>query len=1066
MERTGHTHRLARLNAFVLLMLGGSLLAWMGGNCGGVPLTALDPNAGLTDSSGRPVLGDAADNVAPTLTFVQPSRDLVVDRGLQVLVEWDDVDPDNNAVIEVTLDRDGIPNSGNEVSLVSDRLEDGDGFQHDRYILDTATLQYGNYIVRARISDAVNSIVQVQAPGLISVVPPGTGPRNTPPTLAVLTPDVDSGVAQGDTLVITWQAADADDFDAELVVLFDKDNDPDNDNPADPAESGVIVLPNTVENANPRLVTDAGTYTLTVDVSQVPVRESGDPYYVRVTVSDGVNPPVHRYAPGLIRVLGMASGTVDLAGVGKTIMGARWLGFNPGAMTGSRVRTVTDADGDGIEDCCIIARFGIPFGRANIGEAWLLFGRDGERFGGDINVNSIGSLIRGHVFTAPPPSVQNPPNELPRTEGITDVVAIPNIDTSDADALPELVFGLPHVDGLSNGRDDDPADLSCDPSNRAIYCDPFGQNISDAFNDGVGPDGPPGGESLGFVSLVSSSGFGGGSGSVIALGNAGQGGGRNGARWQPCIFDPRDINQVTGGLDAAWPITVCETGSPGFPALNPIAQPGAATVNAHWGQTVDVLHDVNSDGIPELVISAPKNMLDIEYWRSQYPALLPSIDPLFRAHPHLPTDGDISGEFPGVDGRLGGSRFYEGNVIVFFGQDWINLLTSVHSRGSRISSIDGDENGTMSFPFFPAFAGDNPWDPFCCLCGDFPDGCDGLCTVRALTGPAFFEVAGEKASDELGGGRSAGDFNLDGPGDLLVGAPFADHGDWPDVGAAYILYGRLTVGNLRLSDLNNAQAPRPPSVRIFGDQPHDHFGSWQESVQDFNGDRIEDVLIASGDADGPKGVDSGMVAVLFGGQQVTGDFLASELATPELRGIRFYGAHPGARAGANASTAGDFNGDGFGDLLITAPGETRVAGGLVRRGVVYLIFGGPHLDANRVITLDLVGRPYEDTNGNGVLDAGEDSNVNGLLDPYVPGAVFISPYQLSSLDEAAPSNAAFVGDMDGDGFDDIMIGNPEADFIDPEAPTQRRPDAGEAYLIYGNNAGTNSLVPQGIVSGP
>ena len=44
-----------------------------------------------------------------------------------------------------------------------------------------------------------------------------------------------------------------------------------------------------------------------------------------------------------------------------------------------------------------------------------------------------------------------------------------------------------------------------------------------------------------------------------------------------------------------------------------------------------------------------------------------------------------------------------------------------------------------------------------------------------------------------------------------------------------------------------------------------------------------------------------------------------------------------------------------------------------------------------------------------------------------------------------------VGDIDGDGFDDVMIGNPDADFVDPASPGQRRPDAGEVYLIYGNN---------------
>ena len=119
--------------------------------------------------------------------------------------------------------------------------------------------------------------------------------------------------------------------------------------------------------------------------------------------------------------------------------------------------------------------------------------------------------------------------------------------------------------------------------------------------------------------------------------------------------------------------------------------------------------------------------------------------------------------------------------------------------------------------------------------------------------------------------------------------------------------------------------------------------------------------------------------------------------------------------------------DGFGDLLVVAPNETRAVGGQVRRGVVYLIFGGTHL-YNQIFLLSQVGTTQ------------------------LPGMIFVSPFAVGTADEATLECAEAAGDVDGDGFGDILIGAPAADFVNPAEPSQRRVDSGEAYLIYGTNA--------------
>jgi len=392
--------------------------------------------------------------------------------------------------------------------------------------------------------------------------------------------------------------------------------------------------------------------------------------------------------------------------------------------------------------------------------------------------------------------------------------------------------------------------------------------------------------------------------------------------------------------------------------------------------------------------------------------------------------------------------------------------------------------------------------------------------------PDVFEVFAEGLDDDLGDGQSAGDFNLDGLADILCGAPLNNRdgeGDLetlkPDTGAVYILYGRSVLNDF---DLKNADHPilRTPMLRIRGILPGDRIGWRQSSGLDVNGDRIDDVFISSpytdfggvlreecgvdfngdgvfdendldltrfttcrfntgdfvfsddickafdydydsdiddddraifnrlvdGDPDACDNlVDNGFVAIIFGGVFTDGDRDINQIATSDLPGVRFFGSEAGHRAGFDVSSAGDFNQDGFGDILIAVPGEVRRdSAGRERLGVVYLVFGGTHLE-NTTWNLSEVGSPE------------------------LPGMVILSPYLKGKPNEAPPERVALIGDINNDGFGDICIGLPKADFIDlsfpqgADAPNDpsigRRRDAGDAYIIYGNNFGSNRAVP-------
>ena len=171
--------------------------------------------------------------------------------------------------------------------------------------------------------------------------------------------------------------------------------------------------------------------------------------------------------------------------------------------------------------------------------------------------------------------------------------------------------------------------------------------------------------------------------------------------------------------------------------------------------------------------------------------------------------------------------------------------------------------------------------------------------------------------------------------------------------------------------------------------------------------------------------------------------------------------------GWSVSRAGDVNGDGYEELIIGAPWGRK---NLNREGKVFVYWGSPG-GLNSASYWTVVGGQYNaqlgrsvagggDLNGDGFDDiaAGAQYFDNGQTDE---GAVFVhhgSPDGLSVLPdlmlESDQANAmygasvAIPGDVNGDGYDDLLVGAPYYN----DSPVNE----GTAFLYYGSATGVGS----------
>lgn len=316
---------------------------------------------------------------------------------------------------------------------------------------------------------------------------------------------------------------------------------------------------------------------------------------------------------------------------------------------------------------------------------------------------------------------------------------------------------------------------------------------------------------------------------------------------------------------------------------------------------------------------------------------------------------------------------------------------------------------------------------------------------------------GPQAAADFGEALAVGDFDCDGFDDLAIGMPGDDLVGAPAGGRVLILYSDASGPSATDRQIWTQNSP----VIEDDGELNDRFGEVL-AAGDLSDDGCDDLVIGVPAEDIGTDASAGAVHVLYGSLLgLTGDdddFFYQALAS--INGL----GEVGDRFGA-AVAIGDFDDDGIADLAIGSPGEDIEADGVDNAGCVHVLFGS----ASGVVTAGQVlffrgaglnGSPQDGEEIGRVLVAGEFNPLTAgrelaigvpfhdlddldqagavIVVSDIPGALFNAIYTQATtgvpgveeeLDRFGEVLAA--GDFDGDGIDELAVGDPIEDLQGP-----------------------------------